>query len=607
MAVSLPAVGVRFQAQDVQAVQAAIQTLTRVATQAQRQVAQAATQTAQATRSVNFAFTTASGEVSAFGKKSLTALNATGFALSQLAASGQVSFRSLATSATSFLAFFGPHGAIAAAVISTGLIVTDFWTRQRREIEDTSASIEAMLAAARTRRERDEPVAVAEERLAFRTAERERAQQRLNTLLQSQAAASATAEVPGPSPRSIASATQAVTDALKAEHEALRQLNDAQKKQGEQDKNEVATLARLIAARRANASEIQRATQLMEQARFVLDATRNANAADLATMQARAKATETLTTLQDAFKRSLGDVGKAEEERRKRIAEQISAIATLRELNKATGADLAQLAVLHAQLNTELRAGNVTLERRAEILSQLRDIEAAAVQPVQTRRGMSTVDTAPTAPGRMRINPAAQAKLAAPIRNQMMGNVAPVLTDFEQQLAAGLGNAIANGITEGFARGFAEGGIAGGFKALAASILQGFGQVFTQIGQQVIAGSVIMQQIVLAMRSLNPWVALAAGVALMTLGQSLGGAGGGRAVSGGFGGGAGSGTGTTPLSVQRLITDPSTLVRSRTGGQSMSPVAPSDPFRGMTFLVVNGPPGRRFLVEQLNAARQRGL
>ncbi len=117
MGTSLPPVGVRFQAEGVPQVFAAFKSVSDQ-----------------------------SGRFTAITRQSFTAVNATGFALSQFAAGGGASFKSLSTAATGFLSFFGPGGAIAAGVISVGSILTDFWQRQQKNIEDARAKASAELA-----------------------------------------------------------------------------------------------------------------------------------------------------------------------------------------------------------------------------------------------------------------------------------------------------------------------------------------------------------------------------------------------------------------------------------------------------------------------------
>jgi hypothetical protein len=67
----------------------------------------------------------ADGNLTSFGKKGLTTMNAVAFGISQMASSGEADLRSLAQTATTTLAFFGTKGAIASIVGTLTLGVTD--------------------------------------------------------------------------------------------------------------------------------------------------------------------------------------------------------------------------------------------------------------------------------------------------------------------------------------------------------------------------------------------------------------------------------------------------------------------------------------------------
>src|SRR5688572_25902906 len=111
MGTSLPPVGVRFQAEGVPQVTGAFKQLEN--------------QSRTTGSTISRTFIDGSGKVSAFGRSSVTALNATGFAVSQLASTGQVGFRSIASATAGFASFFGPAGLIATGVISLGLVLAD--------------------------------------------------------------------------------------------------------------------------------------------------------------------------------------------------------------------------------------------------------------------------------------------------------------------------------------------------------------------------------------------------------------------------------------------------------------------------------------------------
>lgn len=110
----------------------------------------------------------------------------------------------------------------------------------------------------------------------------------------------------------------------------------------------------------------------------------------------------------------------------------------------------------------------------------------------------------------------------------------------QERLADIFSSALINGLTQGFT----DGGITGAIKQLGATILQGLGSILVEIGRKAIAASAIMKALASALAKINPWVAAAAGIALIALGNSMGGRGGsgGGGFGGGFGGNVGRGS-----------------------------------------------------------------
>jgi hypothetical protein len=167
-------VGIRFRAQGLAEVQGALRLISRDLGNLQQNLGTSVGGLGVAGGNVSKTFVNASGEVTAFGKKAIQTSSAVAFSLSSLAAQGQVSFRSLATSATGFLAFFGPQGAIAAGVIATGLLVADFFSRTRKELRKTVEEGERLIKEGNERFRKAEPVFVAQRTVDARQAEVDR-------------------------------------------------------------------------------------------------------------------------------------------------------------------------------------------------------------------------------------------------------------------------------------------------------------------------------------------------------------------------------------------------------------------------------------------------
>jgi hypothetical protein len=567
-----------------------------------------------------------SGKLSAFGKSGLNAFNALSFGLSQMAATGQTSFRSLATASASVLAFFGVGGAIASAVIATGLVLVDFWRRQRREIEETKQKIlESLKAAAVARRERDEPASVARERLGTASADVRAAKAVMASLLRERERALNDAEREAIDSR-ITLQRARVSEALNVETEALRELNDAQAKSTDARDAEVASLAAAISARQATATQIARANVLMGQARFVLEQTKNANVEDTATMAGRAKAIQTLTTLTDAFKKKTGEL-------KDTIGEEINALESLSKTRGLTAVELLRLIPLEGKLIDELARGSVTKEREAEIWEQIakaRQAAARAIPPVSVRSplgggtfgpGLGSTTEGVVGPPKTLAKPTgALAEFLSPERiaadvaaadKAMAERVAAFnFNETQTALSEVLGNAIATGIAFGFAHGLGEGGIGEGFKQMAAQLATGLGSVAIDYGIKAILTAQAMAKIA-AFLIANPILAIGAGIALVALGRAMGGRhGAGRSFGGGGSGFSGSSgqQSSVPLSIRRLVVDPNAALRQqaagRMSGMADATVAPS-PLAGVTLLEVKSPRGTEVIGSSYDAYQRR--
>lgn len=100
------------------------------------------------------------------------------------------------------------------------------------------------------------------------------------------------------------------------------------------------------------------------------------------------------------------------------------------------------------------------------------------------------------------------------------------ITELTEKLNEGLNNVISSGVTEGITDAFssigkslAEGGNI--FESLGKSLLGSFGKILGELGKQMIQYGVGLLAIKIAMKSMNPYVAIAAGAALVALGAGI--------------------------------------------------------------------------------------
>jgi hypothetical protein len=318
--------------------------------------------------------TTTGGRLSAFSTRSIGALNAASFALSSLAAGGQASFRSLASAAAGFFSFFGPGGAIAAIAITAGLAISDFFSRTRREIEETKEKAKEAL--------RDLKASIESDR---RQGDQEGLIERVR---------------------------QATLNLAESEEELVRVRQrllpiDAKLEQ-------VRKLSSVAAAllRRNEAEEIKDLRVRRAELEALIPLHRQE--IDLAGKAA-------LNIREPAVPRGPGEVKvtakgpkspeDAEKERRKAIADEINALASLSQSRGLTGVEVVRLTALERQLTAELRAGLATKEREAEIWDQIGKARATGTRAIPPIGVQDLVSDRPQAARTLTLPPSLQAQL----------------------------------------------------------------------------------------------------------------------------------------------------------------------------------------------------
>ena len=130
-------------------------------------------------------------------------------------------------------------------------------------------------------------------------------------------------------------------------------------------------------------------------------------------------------------------------------------------------------------------------------------------------------------------------------------------------------------------------------------MLSALGQMAVQFGLEAIGIATLMQEILHALASLNPVVAIAAGVALVALGSALKGA-----ASKSFGGTTASGPSLQPINTTVSLSAPASTSAPQAGGTAAAAKAPMN----LSILYLGGPDPRfdRWLGERVAAAQARG-
>ena len=489
--------------------------------------------------------TNAQGSLIGAGRASITTLNAVAFAAAQLASTGETSFRSLATAVGSFAAFFGPTGAIVSLVATTGLALTDFFTRRKKEMQDLAqAAIDESRRAAR------------EVQLAFRSGDRESLEKRARDLQM------------GTPDR------QGVIDLREQAAQLQKQIDD---KQAELTRTaEKLTVDQRVAlVKEIDALRASRTRAVVELA-AVEDEIANLAKKVLEAPVAAKSSRDALTVSTTAIK-----------EQKNALDQQIAALKTLAELRQVDVRALQTAIALEATISKELATQGISLEDQAKALERLNALRKTGLliekaKPRDVAAGISNP-----------IGPAKSISISDRDR-QELGLTPPVeaLSAFEQSLSDGIAMSLVNGIAGGFAMGLADGGIAEGFKQLTSQMLSGLGDVFMQVGAKAILGSSLLNSLASGLASLNPAFAIAAGVALLALAKAMGAKGGGSASSTSFGRGASS------ISNRETLTDPyfqrATLpVGARWISNARAASAPVGPT--IEVIGINSPQGQRLI------------
>lgn len=532
--------------------------------------------------------TNARGQVVGFGRSGLNAFNALAFGMSQMAATGSVSFRSLASSAASALSFFGPGGALAAALTATGLVLVDFFTRSRREIEETRKKAQEEIRALRRTIEE-------ERQTGQQDALIERVQRATRQLTAAERERADIAKVLGP-----LDARYAEVRRLSSVAAALLKRNEDEETKALRARND--ELARSIPLLNAEAKEAAAAAKNIESQRA----------------QGRGELPGRTVEAPNA--------ARIREEREQAIAREIDALATLASARRLSGQELGRLMTLERGLIDELQAGHPTKLREAAIWEQItkaRKAASIAVPPVEVRPLMRSTPqakaTLPTPTGAASDLGNAQSFIDGVRGSAQTQFDAAAFADLETEISQSLGNAVAAGIAGGFAQGLGQGGIGEGFKQMAAQLATGLGSVAIDYGLKAQAIAKLMAGISKFLIA-NPLIAIAAGVALIAAGRAMGGrSGGGVSSSGGGFGGGGSGQDTitryvfgpgakipleyTPAGLRSTISNLRGLVQSpasagaatRLSSPTLAPSAPAAPGPVIRVIGHESPEGQRMI------------
>lgn len=164
-----------------------------------------------------------------------------------------------------------------------------------------------------------------------------------------------------------------------------------------------------------------------------------------------------------------------------------------------------------------------------------------------------------------------------------------------QRLANELADTIISAAENALSELFQGHGLTASLKALGKGILSGIGSILVMIGKQVIAASAIVQAAVAALLSLNPFAALAAGIALVALGSAIGGAGGGGGAGASSGYSSGYASRTEDITRYKFVNRDGSIVNNLT---------PKTPYH-FTIIGPNDPQAQRTFTQLADNANRR--
>jgi hypothetical protein len=153
------------------------------------------------------------------------------------------------------------------------------------------------------------------------------------------------------------------------------------------------------------------------------------------------------------------------------------------------------------------------------------------------------------------------------LAQQFNEQVGPIIEGGLEQMATGIGEALGQAMTSG----------GNAVQGLAQVLLSGIGNMATQLGQLAIGTGIAIEGIKKALQSLNPVVAVAAGIALVALGSLV------KAKAAAIGKGGGGGGGIPAFANGGIVSGPTLGLMGEYAGAKSNPevIAPLSKLQGM--------------------------
>ncbi len=298
--------------------------------------------------------------------------------------------------------------------------------------------------------------------------------------------------------------------------------------------------------------------------------------------------------------------------------DQIGLLVELADVTQLTATQMNTLRGAETQFIAQLSAGNIGLEQRVKLSKQLSSVQASLGEQLALKMPTpAPIVQKVTARQEITGGPAKITAVSPQVIGQVKENFATMNAAIDEQaektldnlrtgFAAQLGGTFADALGAGFEAAFATGSISEGFKAFGSAMLSGLGGMLQSFGKQALLASTLMAKLMESFGSLNPYVAVAASIALIALGGALKGA-----ASSAFGGGGqsanvstmggGYGGGSMRSSAQTLPT----ITYGPTSAASGSAIRPASAMN-VTIIGPNDPSAQRAMQELIMKADRRG-
>jgi hypothetical protein len=297
--------------------------------------------------------------------------------------------------------------------------------------------------------------------------------------------------------------------------------------------------------------------------------------------------------------------------------DQIGLLVELADVAQLTATQINTLRGAETQFITQLSAGNIGIEQRVKLSKQLSSVQAALGEQLALK--MPTPEPIVknvTARQKITFDVAKVTAVSPQVIAQVKENFATMNAAIDEQaestldnlrtgFAAQLGGTFADALGAGFQAAFATGSISEGFKAFGSAMLSGLGGMLQAFGKQALLASTLMAKLMESFATLNPYVAVAASIALIALGGALKGA-----ASSAFGGGGQSANVSTMgggygASMRSSAPTLPTLTYGPTSAAAGSAIRPASAMN-VTIIGPNDPSAQRAMQELMTKADRRG-